>query len=139
MGGGGFRFYRLGEPAFDAEGRIRGDIRFPLLPAHVWFSETGRPWDGKENGKGKSPLLGFHGDTAYALLYNGILGDKAPKGGNVLTRDTLGIIRDKIAKKQSGFKGALTVYGEASTLSDTLLERRNITFKQTPYDVKARR
>jgi adenine-specific DNA-methyltransferase len=134
-GGGGFRFYRLGEPAFDSEGRIRAGIRFPLLAAHVWFSETGRPW----NGKGKSPVLGFHGENAYALLYNGILGDKTPKGGNVLTRDTLGLIREKIGKKQPGFKGDLVVYGEASRLSDATLKRRGIVFKQTPYDVKARK
>jgi adenine-specific DNA-methyltransferase len=135
QGGGGFRFYRLGEPAFDAEGRIRDGIRFPVLAAHVWFSETGRPW----SGKGKSPLLGFHDDHAYALLYNGILGDKTPKGGNVLTRETLGAIRDRIAKKKPGFEGTLTIYGEASRLSDTTLARRGITFKQTPYDVKARK
>src|SRR3546814_8944985 len=83
QGGGGFRFYRLGPPVFDAEGRIRGDIRFPVLAAHVWFSETDRPWDGR----GRTPLLGIHDGRAYALLYNGILGDKRPDGGNVLTRD----------------------------------------------------
>ena len=43
-GGGGFRFHRLGPPAFDAEGRIRPDVAFPVLAAHVWFAETGRPW-----------------------------------------------------------------------------------------------
>jgi adenine-specific DNA-methyltransferase len=134
-GGGGYRFYRLGEPAFDAEGRIRDGIRFPVLAAHVWFSETGRPW----GGKGKSPLLGFHDGRAYALLYNGILGDKTPKGGNVLTGETLSIIREKIAKKQPGFKGPLTIYGEASRLSDATLKRRGIAFKQTPYEVKARK
>lgn len=135
QGGGGFRFYRLGEPAFDAEGRIRDGIRFPILAAHVWFSEIGTPW----NGKGKSPLLGFHGERAYALLYNGILGDKTPKGGNVLTRETLSLIREKIAKKRPGFKGALTIYGEASRLSAATLARKDIVFKQTPYEVKARK
>ena len=40
QGGGGFRFYRLGPPVFDEEGHIRQDIRFPVLAAHVWFSET---------------------------------------------------------------------------------------------------
>ena len=134
-GGGGYRFFRLGEPAFDAEGRIRDGIRFPILAAHVWFSETGTPW----NGKGKSPLLGLHGERAYALLYNGILGDKTPKGGNVLTRETLAIIRDKIAKKQSGFEGGLTIYGEASRLSNATLARKGIVFKQTPYEIKARK
>ncbi len=134
-GGGGFRFYRLGEPAFDAEGRIRDGIRFPILAAHVWFSETGTPW----NGKGKSPLLGFNGERAYALLYNGILGDKTPKGGNVLTRETLGIIREKIKRNKPDFEGALTIYGEASRLSDATLARKGIAFKQTPYEVKARK
>jgi adenine-specific DNA-methyltransferase len=132
--GSGFRLYHLGEPAFDAEGRIRYDIRFPILAAHVWFSETGQSW----NGKGKSPLLGLHGKQAYALLYNGILGDKTPKGGNVLTRKTLGVIRDKIARKEPNFQGTLVIYGEASRLSDATLARKGITFKQTPYDVKAR-
>ena len=80
-GGGGFRFYRLGPPVFDEEGHIRRDVRYPVLAAHVWFSETGRPW----NGNGKSSLLGLHDGRAYALLYNGILGDRRPAGGNVLT------------------------------------------------------
>jgi hypothetical protein len=35
----------------------------------------------------ESPLLGLHGDTALVLLYNGILGDRRPDGGNVLTTD----------------------------------------------------
>jgi adenine-specific DNA-methyltransferase len=135
QGGGGFRFYRLGEPAFDIDGHIRDGIHFPVLAAHVWFSETGRPW----SGKGKSPLLGFHDGNAFALLYNGILGDKTPKGGNVLTRETLGVIRSKIAKKKPGFDGALTIYGEASRLSNAMLARKGIVFKQTPYDVKARK
>lgn len=134
-GGGGFRFYRLGEPAFDAEGRIRDGIRFSILGAHIWFSETGMPW----NGKGKSPLLGIAGERAFALLYNGILGDKTPKGGNVLTRETLAIIREKIEKKHPNFGGSLTIYGEASRLSDATLARKGITFKQTPYEVKARK
>ena len=70
-GGGGFRFYRLGPPAFDANGCICPDIGFSTLAAHVWFSETGTPWDGG----GDSPLLGIHDGRAWALLYNGVLGD----------------------------------------------------------------
>lgn len=81
QGGGGFRFYRLGPPVFDEDGQIRSDIGFSVLAAHVYFSETGHPW----KGKGDSPFLGLHDGRAYALLYNGILGDKRPGGGNVLT------------------------------------------------------
>ncbi len=134
QGGGGFRFYRLGPPVFDAEGHIRQDIRFPVLAAHVWFSETDRPW----NGGGDRPLLGIEGGRAYALLYNGILGDKRPGGGNVLIRATLAPIREDIAKLAPNFDGPLTVYGEQSRLTPATLDRERITFKQTPYDVKAR-
>ena len=135
QGGGGFRFYRLGPTVFDEQGHIRQDIRFPTLAAHVWFSETRRPW----NGKGDSPLLGLCDDRAYALLYNGILGDKRPAGGNVLTRATLTRIRDEIIRVQADFDGPLTVYGEQSRLTPTTLDREGIVFKQMPYDVKAGR
>ncbi|MDA8230641.1 MAG: site-specific DNA-methyltransferase [Magnetospirillum sp.] len=134
-GGGGFRFYRLGSPVFDEEGRLCSDIRFPVLAAHVWFSETGTPW----NGRPGTPFLGIHEGRAYALLYNGILGDKRPDGGNVLTRPILRLIRDEIAAAAPAFDGSLTVYGERSALAAASLDRENIAFKQTPYDVKARR
>ena len=133
-GGGGFRFYRLGPPAFDENGRIQQDVRFPVLAAHVWFSETNRPWIGE----GMSPLLGLHDGRAYALLYNGILGDKRPGGGNVLIHATLRAVRDAIFKEHPGFDGPLTVYGEQSRLAENTLEHERITFKQTPYEVKAR-
>ncbi|WP_172613307.1 site-specific DNA-methyltransferase [Brucella sp. 10RB9215] len=131
QGGGGFRFYRLGETVFDETGQIRPDIKFPVLAAHVWFSETRAPWSKPVN---LSPVLGIHDGRAYALLYNGILGDKSASGGNVLTRKTLSVIRDALP---NGFSGPLTIYGERSALSESSLLREQITFKQTPYDVKA--
>jgi adenine-specific DNA-methyltransferase len=45
-GGGGFRFYKLGSPVFDASGHISKDIKFPVLAAHIWFSETNTPLSG---------------------------------------------------------------------------------------------
>ena len=133
-GGGGFRFYRIGPPVFDENGRIQQDVRFPVLAAHVWFSETNRPW----SGDGLLPLLGLHDGRAYALLYNGILGDKRPGGGNVLIHATLRAVRDAIFKEHPGFDGPLTVYGEQSRLAENTLEHERITFKQTPYEVKTR-
>jgi adenine-specific DNA-methyltransferase len=47
--------------------------------------------------KPRSPL-GIHDGRAHALLYNGILGDKRPGGGNVLTRATLALIREEITR-----------------------------------------
>ena len=133
-GGGGFRFYRLGPTVFDAHGQIRRDVSFGVLAAHVWFSETRQPW----NGTNESPLLGVHDGRAYALLYNGILGDKRPNAGNVLTRAIVAVVRREIARVWAGFAGTLTVYGEQTRLARATLEQERIIFKQIPYDVKAR-
>lgn len=129
QGGGGFTFYRLGEPVFDDEGRIRAGIKFPALAAHIWFSETGVPYQGSAD----SPWLGSHGARGFALLYNGILGDKSVTGGNVLTGALLASIR-----ATAGHHGPLTIYGEASRIGAARLKAEGVTFKQTPYDVKAR-
>ena len=63
-GGGGFAFYRLGEPVFDDAGRINPAIRFAHLAAHVWFSETGTPLASEATG----PWLGEAGGRGLALL-----------------------------------------------------------------------
>jgi adenine-specific DNA-methyltransferase len=130
QGGGGFRFYRLGEAVFDDDGRINPAIRFPELAAHVWFSETGAPYAGKAD----SPWLGAQDGRGLALLYNGILGDKSVNGGNVLTASRLALIR----AAAGGFAGPITIYGEACRLGSERLKLEGVTFKQTPYDVKAR-
>ncbi len=132
LGGGGFRFYRLGPPVFTEEGQIQPDIRFPVLAAHIWFAETGAPWSEPQP---LAPFLGAADGHGYALLYNGILGDKSVSGGNVLTRKTLAAIR----AAQGDFTGPLTVYGERTALSEATLKAGQIEFKQTPYDVKARK
>ncbi|WEK44740.1 MAG: site-specific DNA-methyltransferase [Candidatus Sphingomonas colombiensis] len=129
QGGGGFAFYRLGEEVFDDEGRLRPGIKFPALAAHVWFSEAGLPYRGAAD----SPFLGNHGGRGFALLYNGILGDKSVSGGNVLTGALLASIR-----QLAGHDGPLTIYGEASRIGAARLAAEGVTFKQTPYDVKAR-
>ena len=134
-GGGGFRFYKLGEPVFGADGRIREGLSFSVLASHVWFSETRIPL--LQKGGEASPFLGSYNENdevrGLALLYNGILGDKSVSGGNVLTSETLEIIRSA----SNGFEGPITIYGERSAFGPVTLERENITFRQTPYDVAA--
>ena len=130
-GGGGFRYYRLGSPVFDETGQIQPHICFATLAAHIWFSEFGGPMSGAAD----SPFLGQHRGVGLALLYNGILGDKSVNGGNVLTRQTLKIIRDAAGD----FDGPLVIYGERTVLADASLDAENVVFKQTPYDVKARK
>ena len=126
QGGGGVKFYRLGAPIFDTQGQINPDIHFKDLAAHVWFSETKTPLQTMPN----SPLLGIHNNIAYYLLYNGILGDKRPNMGNVLTRQ---VLRDL-----PPHDGQKVIYGESTRVGQETLDLKQITFKQTPYDIKAR-
>mgnify|MGYP001067557712 CR=1 FL=1 len=125
-GGGGFRFYRLGESIFDEDGAIRERITFAQLAAHVWFCETGEPL----SGRAESPLLGVHDGTACYLLYNGILGDKKPQGGNVLTR--------RVLESLSPWDGPKVIYGERSMFSPQRMKELNLVFRQIPYDIKGR-
>ena len=123
-GGGGFRFYRLGSELFDQYGTINPDIGFASLAAHIWYMETRTPLLTQAD----SPILGIHNGTAYYLLYNGILKDRRPQGGNVLTRAVL----DFLPK----YEGKKIIYGETSRLGQARLDAEQITFKQIPYDVR---
>lgn len=125
-GGGGFRFFKLGPSVFDENGHIHEDIRFENLAAHVWFSETGTARSSRVL---KEPFLGAHNGIGYYLLYNGILGDDSKGGGNVLTR--------RILRSLPKFDGPKVIYGEASGMTQEQLDELEITFKQTPYDIKA--
>lgn len=164
-GGGGFRFFKLGEPVFDAYGKLNHDIKFAALAAHIWYAETQTPlssfpraaWECSSTAPRcmvreadqsgvttqrvgtrqsgdlcDSPLLGVYDGTAYYLLYNGILGDRRPLGGNVLTSRVLAELPG-IADHAS----PVTIYGESCRLGPSRLAEHNITFKQIPYDVKA--
>ncbi len=150
--GGGFRFATLGEPLFDERGNIRKTVKFPDLARHVYFTETGEPlpndslrkttqnkWitafagmtaGGKPgiSEKAYSPLIGICNGIAVYLLYNGILKDKTPDGGNVLTTAVLSHL-----PKHDGPK---VIYGTACRIGPERLRRENITFKQLPYKIK---
>ncbi|MCC6489057.1 MAG: site-specific DNA-methyltransferase [Candidatus Hydrogenedentes bacterium] len=125
--GGGFRYCELGETLFDAEGSIRSSVSFADLASHVFFTEMREPLP--KPVKGKTPLIGVARGTAVYLLYNGVLKDKNPKGGNVLTLETLRML--------TPHDGPKIVYGTACTLGAGTLKRYAVTFRQIPYEVKA--
>ncbi len=125
-GGGGFRFVKLGETLFDAFGRINPGVGFSDLAAFVWWKEAGAPAVGGSI-SAASPFLGVHEGRGLYLLYNGILGDKRPRGGNVLTPAVL----SSLPKHD----GPRVIYAEATTCSPVTLARMNIAFRQIPYDL----
>lgn len=124
--GGGFRFATLSEPLFDERGNIRSTVRFADLARHVYFTETGEPLP--KHAKANNPLIGVFNGLGVYLLYNGILKDKTPDGGNVLTTAVLAHL-----PKHSGPK---VIYGTACRLGPERLRREKIVFKQLPYKLK---
>lgn len=144
--GSGLQFCRLSaEPLFDADGRIRHDVRFAQLAEFVWFAETGTGYTSSFRGEAvepgiqragldsrlrgndvfaASPLLEVHEGRAIYLLYNGILKDKSAAGGNVPT----GPVFDLLPR----FAGPKVIYAAANRMGGRAA-REGITFKQTPY------
>jgi site-specific DNA-methyltransferase (adenine-specific)/adenine-specific DNA-methyltransferase len=124
--GGGFQFCTLSEePLFNEFGDIREDVRFAQLADFVWFAETGEGYMGKAD----SPLLGAKAGTAVYLLFNGILGDRRPQGGNILTQAVLDGLPEH--------KGPKVIYAAAvKGLGPAALQRAGIVFKQTPYAIE---
>lgn len=75
--------------------------------------------------------------TAYYLLFNGILGDKRPASGNVLTSAVLDALLAVHASTPHP-DAPLVVYGEACRLGEARLALARVVFKHIPYDVRAR-
>jgi len=126
--GGGFRYAQLGDPLFDAAGKIRSTVRFKSLARHVFFTETGTPLP--KDAPCDKPLLGIAHGTGVYLLYNGILKDKSVDGGNVLT--------PTILAELPPHDGPKVIYAVACRVSAHRLKKLGIIFKQTPYAIKVR-
>jgi hypothetical protein len=124
----GFRFCRLGNPIFSESGDIGENVKFSDLAAHIFFSETGTPIPKRTTGV--TPFLGCHAGKAVYLLFNGVMGDKRPKGGNVLTSEVL--------KNLPTHDGIRVVYAEGCRLSPQRLKREDVVFRQIPYEIKVR-
>ena len=127
--GSGFRYCRLGRTLLDEQGNINGDVPFADLARYVFLLETGVPVPTRS--RKDCPLLGAHRGRAVYLLYNGVLGDRRPAGGNVLTHAIL----DALPAHPDG-GGPRVIFGEACRLSDTTLQRVNVTFRQIPYSLR---
>jgi len=124
--GGGFGYCQLGPTLFDESGQIRTQVSFLDLARHVYFIETGAPLPAAE--APDVPLLGVQDGRAVYLLYNGILKDKDPQGGNILTLALLKTLPEHLGPK--------VIYANGTTLSPARLAALQITFKHIPYDVR---
>ncbi len=124
--GGGFSYCELGSPLFDETGQIKSEVTFHDLARHVFFTETGNPLP--EKAEKNFPLLGIVNGIAVYLLYNGVLKDKRPDSGNILTVPVLHSLPPH--------DGPKVIYGVGCRIGATRLAQEGITFHQIPYAIK---
>ena len=114
---GNFSYYELGDTLMDGD-KLNESVRIEKIREYVYFTETKQHLEQiREN---EPYYLGTHIGNAYYFYYDS---DKV----TTLSRDFLHSIKTKA--------DAYVIYADMCTLSDSELERFNITFKKVPRDI----
>ena len=124
--GGGFTFYELGEPVFNANGYLNENIGEEKLREYIWYTETRTAYPVETRFIASNPsqsphLLGTHNGTSYYFYYN----------------------RDQITTLNKAFLNTITqraeqyvVYADNCLLSDKFMRINHIVFKKIPRDIR---
>ena len=114
---GDFGYYELGEPIFNGE-MLNEAIGEDEIRKYVYFTETKQRLEPR---KADEPYyLGKYVDNAYYFYYE-------KEQITTLNNDFLNTIQTAA--------GAYVIYADLCTLSDSELEKYNITFKKIPRDI----
>ena len=114
---GNFSYYELGEPIFNGE-MLNEAIGEDEIRKYVWFTETKQRLEPR---KADEPYyLGKYVDNTYYFYYE-------KEQITTLNNDFLNTIQTAA--------GAYVIYADLCTLSDSELEKYNITFKKIPRDI----
>ena len=114
---GDFSYYELGQPIFNGE-MLNEEIGEDEIRKYVYFTETKQPLEPR---KADEPYyLGKYVDNAYYFYYE-------KEQITTLNNEFLNTIQTKA--------GAYVIYADLCTLSDSELEKYNITFKKIPRDI----
>ena len=110
----------------------------PLLGIHYGLDSCQRLPDRREGqiSPEAPPAAAPAPRAAIYLLFNGILGDKRPAGGNVLTREVLAALLALHAGSAAP-QAPLVVYGEACRVGPARLAQAGVTFRHIPHDIRA--
>lgn len=115
-GGGGYKFYRLGDPLYDDNGLLNKNVNVKELGAFIFYKETQTSIP--ENSA--PPFLGTVDGISYYLLYSS-------------DKDTcLNLASYKALKAINGKK---VIYADICRMSAKKLKEEQIEFKQIPYDL----
>ena len=117
--GGGFSFYELGEQLLLNNEYINPNVDDAVIREYIWYMETRTAYE-EGNIVDNAYYLGFHNDTAYYFNY-----EKDRR--TVLDNDFLKTIKTKA--------DAYVIYADTCNLSDTKMNKFNITFKKIPRDI----
>lgn len=117
--GGDFSYYELGKDLFLPNGNINQEVDIEDIEQYIWYSET---HGAKRKKDANEPFyLGTYNATAYFFVYDCL-------NWTVLDYDFLKTIRIK--------EEAYIIYADSCTLSDSDLQKWNITYKKIPRDIK---
>lgn len=114
----GFEYCELDKPLFNEKGQIDESCSLEQLATYIYFTETQTNIDKKQI---KQNLIGDYEDTEYYLIFK-------EKGKNVLNKSFLNKLKKN--KKQK------VIYADKCLISDEDLKKKNIIFKQIPYEVE---
>ncbi len=131
--GGGFAFYELGEPIFDADGYLNETVGAEKLREYIWYSETHEPYNcGRDTsnvsanasdarGASLQYLLGNHNGTDYYFYYE-------PNRTTTLDKAFLNTISQKAEQ--------YVIYADNCLLSESFMQLNHIVFKKIPRDIR---
>ncbi len=117
--GGGFAFYELGVPIFDADGYLNETVGTEKMREYIWYSETHEPYNADRD---TLPyLLGNHNGTDYYFYYE-------PNRTTTLDKAFLNTIAQKAEQ--------YVIYADNCLLSESFMQLNHIVFKKIPRDIR---
>ena len=117
--GGNFSYYELGNPLFMQDGTINDEVDITEVRKYVWYTET-NGIEYKEDIQEKY-FLGSNNDTAYYFYYE---------------KDRVTILDYEFLTSVHKKEQAYVMYADSCALSDSDLQKWNITFKKIPRDIE---
>jgi adenine-specific DNA-methyltransferase len=117
--GGDFSFYELGEPLLLPNGNINEDVGTDKLREYIYFTETQQPLEPLR--ESEPYYLGTYFAKAYYFCY-----EKDRR--TILDYE---LLEAAVKTRADGY----LIYADTCTLSESQLEKFNITFKKIPRDI----
>jgi Adenine specific DNA methylase Mod len=113
-----FSYYELGVPLLTEEGLINEQVENERIHEYIFFTETGQPYAKKESDN--EYYLGSQYDTDYYFYYK---------------KDSKTILNDMFLHHLNLDSRRYVIYADLCTLSKSILDKYNITFKKIPRDI----